>query len=78
MWEPTPEERAELGQLGDALIDSIIAVTQHAQSARKFLTLEQLDKIGPDLLELEKASRNARVTLAAITTYVERRTCNLQ
>lgn len=48
------------------LIRSIVVMTLAAQETRKELTLGRLDNMPHLLLEVEKASRNARTTLAGI------------
>jgi hypothetical protein len=47
-----------------AVIQNTVQVTLHAQEARKELTLERLDNMVPHLLELEKASRQARAAIS--------------
>lgn len=49
-----------------ALIQSMVDLSLQAQEARKYLLIEQLDNMLPHLLELEKASRNARTAIASI------------
>ena len=59
-----------------AVIENTVQVTLHAQEARKQLTLEQLDKMVPHLLELEKASRQARAAISQYEQLYTRRGVN--
>lgn len=74
---PTQDELlAEAQNDGQRLIRCIVALTLAAQETRKELTLGRLDKMPELLLEVEKASRNARTTLAAIETYTSQKGVN--